>query len=38
MPPIFVECRLSNGGALLLGGTIGFGEYFWVGKYLKVLI
>ena len=43
MPPIFVDRKPSNGGALLLDGTtvVGsgdFGEYFWVGEYLKVLI
>ena len=43
MTPIFVYCPPSNGGALLivdtkLTGSGGFGESFWVGKDLKVLI
>ena len=43
LPPIFVDCPLSNGGALLLAGTTvvgsgGFDESFWVGDYFKVLI
>ena len=41
--PIFVEFTPYNGGDLLLAGTtvVGsgvFGESYWVGKDLKVLI
>ena len=43
LSPMIVECTPSNGGYLLLDGTIvvgsvGFGEFFWVGEDLKVLI
>ena len=43
MPPIFVDCPMTNDGSLLLAGTAvvwsgGFGKSFWVGEYFKLLI
>ena len=43
MPPVFIECPLSNGVSLLLAGTTvavsgGFGEAFCFGEDLKMLV